>query len=327
MRVWTAAAHPPMLKLVALGLLFGCSRDPLETGPKDAELKNRLAFELPAHLSVDSLDVEASQNVGDRVEPIFKTRFKAEAHLTADTFVEAERSQNAVILSPVRKNGEHLEIYGIALSSLKGGSWETHFQLDENPVAGAGKPRDAFGGAPVYIKGSPEEASYREDLRVAEVRRREEEATRQEELRLAEVRRREQETARQEELRLGESRRRQEEVARREQLRQAQVEKLKPGWHVKISPEELVGKVWEFGRADGTVLVRGMSLQADGSIDGSRHENESRWGTEGAVLVFYHSSGRASTRFTSFVKSDGRWTISGPFLLGGDITHVLKEMP
>jgi hypothetical protein len=34
-----------------------------------------------------------------------------------------------------------------------------------------------------------------------------------------------------------------------------------------------------------------------------------------------------STRFDTFRLEGGRWVISGPFLLWGDITHVLTGVP
>jgi hypothetical protein len=46
----------------------------------------------------------------------------------------------------------------------------------------------------------------------------------------------------------------------------------------------------------------------------------------GKELLFYDSAGKVATRYNSFRQEGGRWVISGPFLLWGNITHVLKEM-
>jgi len=88
----------------------------------------------------------------------------------------------------------------------------------------------------------------------------------------------------------------------------------------------LTSKVWQFGRSDGTVLASKMRLLAGGRIEGATHSNESQWAVVGNELLFYDSSGKAATRYNSFRQDGGRWVISGPFLLWGDITHVLREI-
>ncbi|MEI6156945.1 MAG: hypothetical protein WCP87_01105 [Atribacterota bacterium] len=91
-----------------------------------------------------------------------------------------------------------------------------------------------------------------------------------------------------------------------------------------ISLDELTSITWEFGRGDGTVLGT-LRLLPEGKISGYSNPNESSWGIEGNTLLFYHSSGKSTTRFNSFQKKDGKWIISGPFLLYGKNIHVLKE--
>lgn len=88
----------------------------------------------------------------------------------------------------------------------------------------------------------------------------------------------------------------------------------------------LTSRVWEFGRGDGTVLVPKMKLLSDGRIEGATHPNETRWAVEGNELLFFDASGQVSTRYNSFQQEGGRWVISGPFQLWGNITHVLKEV-
>ena len=88
----------------------------------------------------------------------------------------------------------------------------------------------------------------------------------------------------------------------------------------------LTSKAWQFGRSDGTVLASKMRLLPDGQIEGATHSNESRWAIVGKELLFYDSAGKVSTRYNSFRQEGGRWVISGPFVLWGKITHVLKEV-
>src|SRR4051794_25717940 len=57
-------------------VLIGCEGK--SGGPTSKELRNRLAVELPGYVRTSSFNVEASQNIGSEVEPVFKSRFKAE---------------------------------------------------------------------------------------------------------------------------------------------------------------------------------------------------------------------------------------------------------
>jgi hypothetical protein len=74
------------------------------------------------------------------------------------------------------------------------------------------------------------------------------------------------------------------------------------------------------------VLASKMRLLAGGRIEGASHSNESQWAVVGNELLFYDSSGKVATRYNSFRQEGGRWVISGPFLLWGNITHVLREI-
>jgi len=92
------------------------------------------------------------------------------------------------------------------------------------------------------------------------------------------------------------------------------------------SRDILTSKVWQFGRSDGTVLVSRMRLLPGGRIEGANNPNESQWALAGNEILFYDSSGKVSTRYNFFRQEGGRWVISGPFLLWGSITHVLREV-
>jgi len=69
------------LVLALLGFMSGCSKDAAEVGPTSAELQSRFRTELPAYVTLPSFELQASENVGDRVEPVFKSRFKAAIRL------------------------------------------------------------------------------------------------------------------------------------------------------------------------------------------------------------------------------------------------------
>lgn len=92
------------------------------------------------------------------------------------------------------------------------------------------------------------------------------------------------------------------------------------------SEQVLKEKVWQFSHGDGSVIAERIRLLPDQRIEGYYHPNESRWGIEEGILVFYHESGEPSCRFTAASTEDGRTVLSGPLLFDPDVTHVLREV-
>jgi Beta-L-arabinofuranosidase, GH127 len=87
-------------------------------------------------------------------------------------------------------------------------------------------------------------------------------------------------------------------------------------------------KTWQFWRQtpDKRILLSTVRLLANGAFDVPTNPNETRWGMEGDVLVFFDAHGAASTRFTSVRMRNGRVERSGPFLPDTRIRHVLSEV-
>lgn len=95
----------------------------------------------------------------------------------------------------------------------------------------------------------------------------------------------------------------------------------------------LCGCVFRFERGDGSVIAQRLRLRADGTIEGVRHPDESKWGVQVAgaeiVLNFYAADGRLSASFRKAPDAPGgALTMAGPFLLSrGDIIHRLVSLP
>jgi DUF1680 family protein len=83
---------------------------------------------------------------------------------------------------------------------------------------------------------------------------------------------------------------------------------------------------WQLARSDGTVLTGPLTLLSGGTIQGSTHPNESRWGFEGTDLTFYGGDGRPTTRFSTVSDQAGRIRLEGIFLPDPTITHVLRQV-
>jgi uncharacterized protein len=101
----------------------------------------------------------------------------------------------------------------------------------------------------------------------------------------------------------------------------------------------ITNKIWQFVRRSGNssndiIIANGIRLLADWNIEGYSDDNESKWGFEGDILVFYHKDGRRSTRFTSVNTTMGKFSnvpfngllLQGQFLFDTSITHFLVEM-
>ncbi|MCM2272044.1 MAG: hypothetical protein NDJ18_05760, partial [candidate division Zixibacteria bacterium] len=88
------------LRLFALVALFllGCGDSEKKPSTKDYE--KQFAVLIPAYFELSNFDVEASENVGSKVEPFYKARFKATVTLKTKTFELASRENEATFVRP-----------------------------------------------------------------------------------------------------------------------------------------------------------------------------------------------------------------------------------
>jgi hypothetical protein len=166
-RVWVAggAIAAAVLLLAGGGWYLRDSRGHVLSGPDETILSSRLSLGLPAYVKVNSLHAETAENIGNRSEPAFRTRFHAALAIAADTFTQSSVQDGAVILAPAATKGAIREVDGTAISRLSGANWKTEFSLDNNPIPGYGQLRESFPGSTVIVQGSVEEAAFREEQR------------------------------------------------------------------------------------------------------------------------------------------------------------------
>lgn len=117
-------------------------------------------MDLPHPWTVSSFAVEASENVGTKVEPLVKNRFKAKLLLNEETFYKGHQEGDIILLRAAVAKGERRELYGVATSVQKAGSWQTAFEFENNPFTDTGNARSSYPGRSIVI-GSPEEAALR----------------------------------------------------------------------------------------------------------------------------------------------------------------------
>jgi hypothetical protein len=156
--------HKAVVYSFFLGLIFSACSD---NGPGKSELRQSLAVQLPSFLSVESFEIQASQNAGTQVEPVYETRFSAAIKINEDTYVEAGKENNILFVMPQKKSQDTLKVFGKTTSRLYAGTWKTDVHLDGEPHMYIGKPLGAFSAQRILIKGSPEEKQYRAEVQKA----------------------------------------------------------------------------------------------------------------------------------------------------------------
>ena len=96
-----------------------------------------------------------------------------------------------------------------------------------------------------------------------------------------------------------------------------------------LTQEFLTGHRWKFRHVEGDVIAALVRLAPSGEIEGVEHQNESSWGLEDGILVFYDINGQATTRFTEMKRIDGKVVLSGRLLVPGHqrvVIHVLEQL-
>jgi hypothetical protein len=146
--------------IVVLIILSGCSG---ENRPATSDIK-ALSLRLPGHVSLESFSVEAGQNLGNKVEPIYAVRFNAVFKSMVDLYREEKRENGAIFVRLVSEKGKKADVFGKITSTLYQGAWRYNIDIDGNPFAGLGTPLTQFSGGRVIISGTDEEKKYYSDV-------------------------------------------------------------------------------------------------------------------------------------------------------------------
>ena len=92
-----------------------------------------------------------------------------------------------------------------------------------------------------------------------------------------------------------------------------------------LRAEDVEQRSFAFGRTDGVVIAR-ITFGSAGRLDGYRHANEDSWSIQDGRLVFLNDQGEVTTVFREVTRHDGSLRMTGDFLLGSSIRHVLSEV-
>lgn len=123
--------------------------------PSERQIRNAFTFDIPPVWDVRDFKVEATQNFGSNIEPLYKSRFNASIEVKEDTFEPLGRLGDVLVLRQVLPAGHAVKVYGISSATLNQGQWVFAFDLQGSPFAAVGEPRGAFSGLAV-VQGSDE---------------------------------------------------------------------------------------------------------------------------------------------------------------------------
>ena len=154
-------------RLYAIGLAVMLGISLPATGqdmPGEGEITPALALEVPIWWSIESVNIEASVNDGDEVDPHIRQRFTAVVKPLEDLFEHVDTVGPFKVMIPVRSSGEAQKLYGFALSTLQLGKWSTQIRLG-NSVEHLGAPQSFYEG-PTVIAGTEGFEKSSETMRI-----------------------------------------------------------------------------------------------------------------------------------------------------------------
>ena len=161
-------------------ILVACSG---ENKPATSELKAALTQSMPGHVDLNSFSVQASQNFGNKVEPIYGSRFKATVSAMVDLYKIDKKDKGIAFARLVTRRGKQTEIFGKIMSKLYQGAWKHNIDIDGMSIPNLGIPLNKISDGRVIVRGSDEEKNYYAEIERKEKERRAEIERREAELR------------------------------------------------------------------------------------------------------------------------------------------------
>lgn len=150
-------------------ILVACSG---ENKPTTSELKATLTQSIPGHVELNSFSVQASQNFGNKVEPIYGSRFKATVSAMVDLYKIDKKDKEITFVRLVTKKGKQTELFGKITSKLYQGAWKHNIDIDGDPIRNLGIPLNQIPAGRVIVRGSDEEKKYYAEIERKEKERR-----------------------------------------------------------------------------------------------------------------------------------------------------------
>lgn len=133
---------------------------PSVDGPQSSDIDGFLEMELPEGIDADAIEIQAAQNVGDEIEPAYRTRAKLTLELEEDYAERVDRIGDRPVIKITREKGTQLPAVLFTRSEPIGDDdWSIELErlewkrIDGSPVSMFEDP---------IIEGSEEEKQARE---------------------------------------------------------------------------------------------------------------------------------------------------------------------
>lgn len=160
--------HIAILAAVA-GASTACGMAPGERAPM-AAFREQWDEQVPKHTEVRSFNVEARENTGNSVEPVWSVRFRSELRLSDDILEEDRVERGVVFFRKVADKGTTAIVHGVGTARLQAGEWKIDWAVDNLREIPRGVRRavvDSVAAADsirVMVVGSPAEREYNTEL-------------------------------------------------------------------------------------------------------------------------------------------------------------------
>lgn len=128
-----------ILILIPMLWLTACS-----DAPQLAAVKQQLQAEIPEQWQVTSFNVEAEEETGTKVSPVWQYRFNAEIAPKEAMHHRIGRLQEVDILEVTQKKNEKFKLNGLANSALYNGEWQVGMDLNLVQAISFGMPLSHF---------------------------------------------------------------------------------------------------------------------------------------------------------------------------------------
>lgn len=100
--------------------------------PSKSEIREQLQNRMPACVSISSLDIKASENIGSKTAPNWQFRFVAKGIIKEDTYVEGNVFLNVKTVVHYPPNIKSADIFGTASATLSREKWAISFSFEDN---------------------------------------------------------------------------------------------------------------------------------------------------------------------------------------------------
>ena len=153
------------ISIIAAVAIWAGSVSAADDAPGEEDIARAIGLWLPSYLSIERIDILATVNDGDAINPRFRQRFVAEAVPRENLYSVPTQNSDLkpyIMLVETRTPQQPHKLYGVASSALVLGKWNLELRM-ENGIDGLGQPVAMY-SRPVIIIGSEDAERAIENL-------------------------------------------------------------------------------------------------------------------------------------------------------------------